>query len=1473
MLHGQFVGTHIVHILHRLHGQFVGTHIVHIGPTQVAWAICWYSHWAHRAYIGCMGNLLVPTLCTQSLHRLQGQFVGTHIVHIEPTQVAWAICWYSHCAHRAYIGCMGNLLVLTLCTQSLHRLFGQFVGTHIVHIGPTQVAWEICWYSHCAHRAYIGCMGNLLVLTLCTQGLHRLHGQFVGTHIVNVGATQVAWAICWYSHCTHRAYIGCMGNLLVPTLCTQNLHRLHGKFVGTHIVHIEPTKVAGTICWYSHCAHRAYIGCMGNLLVLTLCTQGLHRLHGQFVGTHIVHIEPTQVVWAICWYPHCAHRAYICCMGNLLVLTLCTWSLHRLHGQFVGTHIVHIEPTQVAWAICWYSHCAHRAYIGCLGNLLVPTLCTQGLHMLHGQFVGTHIVHIEPTQVAWEICWYPHREHRGYIGCMGNLLVLTLCTQGLHRLHGQFVGTHIVHIGPTQVAWAICWNPHCAHRAYIGCMGNLLVLTLCTQGLHGLHGQFVGTQIVHIEPTQVACAICWYPLSEHRGYIGCMGNLLVLTLCTQGLHRLLRQFVGTHIVHIGPTQVASAICWYSHCAHRAYIGCLGNLSVPTLCTQGLHRLHVQFVGTHNVHIGSTQVAWAICWYPHCAHRAYIGCMGNLLAPTMCTQGLHRLHGQFVGTHNVHIGSTQVAWAICRYPHCAHRAYIGCMGNLLAPTMCTQGLHRLHGQFLGTHIVHIEPTQVAWAICWYPLCEHRGYIGCMGNLLVLTLCTQGLHRLLRQFVGTHIVHIGPTQVDWAICWYPQCAHRAYIGGMGNLLVPTLCTQGLHRLLRQFVGTHIVHIGPTQVASAICWYSHCAHRACIGCLGNLSVPTLCTQGLHRLHVQFVGTHNVHIGSTQVAWAICWYPHCAHRAYIGCMGNLLAPTMCTQGLHRLHGQFVGTHNVHIGSTQVAWAICRYPHCAHRAYIGCMGNLLAPTMCTQGLHRLHGQFLGTHIVHIEPTQVAWAICWYPLCEHRGYIGCMGNLLVLTLCTQGLHRLLRQFVGTHIVHIGPTQVDWAICWYPQCAHRAYIGGMGNLLVPTLCTQSLHRLFGQFVGTHIVHIGPTYVAWAICWYSHCAHRAYIGCMGNLLVPTLCTQTLHRLFGQFVGTHIVHIGPTYVAWAICWYSHCAHRAYIGCIDNLLVLTLCTQSLHRLHGQFVGTHIVHIELTQVVWAICWYPHCAHRAYIGCMGNLLVLTLCTQGLHRLHGQFVGTHIVHIVPTQVAWAICWYPHCERRGYIGCMGNLLVLTLYTQGLHRLHGQFVGTHIVHIEPTQVAWAICWYPHCAHRTYIGCMGNLLVPTLCTQNLHRLHGQFVGTHIVHIVGLHRLHGQFVGTHIVHIEPTQVACAICWYPHCAHKGLHRLHGQFVGTHIVNIGATQVAWAICWYSHCAHRAYIGCMGNLLEPTLCTQSLHRLLGQFVGTPIVHIGPTQVAWAICWYSHCAHRAYIGCMGNLLVLTLCTQGLH
>ena len=260
-------------------------------------------------------------------------------------------------------------------------------------------------------------------------------------------------------------------------------------------------------------------------------------------------------------------------------------------------------------------------------------------------------------------------------------------------------------------------------------------------------------------------------------------------------------------------------------------------------------------------------------------------------------------------------------------------------------------------------------------------------------------------------------------------------------------------------------------------------------------------------------------------------------------------------------------------------------------------MGNLLVLTLCTQSLHRLHGQFVGTHIVNIGATQVAWAICWYPHCEHRGYIGCMGNLLELTLCTQSLPRLLGQLVGTHIVHIGPTQVAWAIC-----------------------------------GTHIVHIGPTLVAWAICWYSHCAHRAYIGCMGNLLVPTLCTQNLHRLHVQFVGTHIVHIGPTQVAWTICWYSHCAHRAYIGCMGNLLVLTLCTQSLHRLHGQFVGTHIVNIVATQVAWAICWYPHCEHRGYIGCMGNLLELTLCTQSLHRLHGQFVGTHIVHIGPTQVA-------------------------------------------------------------------------------------------------------------------------------------------------------------------------------------------------------------------------------------------------
>ena len=269
---------------------------------------------------------------------------------------------------------MGNLLVLTLCTQGLHRLHGQFVGTHIVHIAPTQVAWAISWYPHCEHRGYIGCVGNLLVLTLYTQGLHRLHRQFVGNHIVHIGPTWFAWAIRWYPHCAHRTYIGCMGNLLVPTLCTQGLHRLHGQFVGTHIVHIVPTQVAWAICWYPHCAHRAYIGCLGNLLVLTLCTQGLHRLHGRFVGTHIVHIEPTQVAWTICWYSHCEPRAYIGCMGKWLVSTLCTQSLHRLHGKFVGTHIVHIGPAQVAWAICWYSHCAHRAYIGCMGNLLVPTL-------------------------------------------------------------------------------------------------------------------------------------------------------------------------------------------------------------------------------------------------------------------------------------------------------------------------------------------------------------------------------------------------------------------------------------------------------------------------------------------------------------------------------------------------------------------------------------------------------------------------------------------------------------------------------------------------------------------------------------------------------------------------------------------------------------------------------------------------------------------------------------------------------------------------------------------------------------------------------------------------------------------------------------------------------------------------------------------------------------------------------------------
>ena len=669
---------------------------------------------------------------------LHGQFVGTHIVNIGATQVAWAICLYPHCAHRGYIGCMGNLLVLTLCTQSLHRLHEQFVGTHIVHIGPTQVVWAICWYPHCAHRAYIGCMANLLVPTLCTQGLHRLHGQFVGTHNMHIEPTQVAWAIYQYPHCEHRAYIGCLGNLLVPTLCTQCLHRLHGQFVGTHIANIGATQVAWAICFYSHCEHRGYIGCMGNLLVPTLWTQGLHRLRGQFVGTHIVNIWATYVAWAICWYSHCAHRAYMVCMGNLLVLTLCTQSLHSLHGQFVGTHIVNIGATYVAWAICWYSHCAHRVYIGCLGNLLVPTLCTQGLHRLLEQFVGTRIVHIGPTLVAWAICWYPHCEHRGHIGCMGNLFVPILCTQGLHRLHGQFVGTHIVHIGPTQVVWAICWYSHCAHRAYIGCMGNLLIPTLCTQGLHRLHGQFVGTHIVHIGPTQVAWAIYQYPHCEHRAYIGCLGNLLVPTLCTQCLHRLHGQFVGTHIVNIGATQVAQAICWYSHCAHRAYIVCRGNLLVPTLCTQGVHSLHGQFVGTHIVNIGATQVAWAICQYSHCAHRAFIGCLGNLLVLTLCTQSLHRLHGQFVVTHIVHIGPTQVVWAICCYPHCAHRAYIGCMANLLVPTLCTQGLHRLHGQFVGTHNMHIEPTQIAWAICWYPHCEHRGYIGCMGNLLLLTL---------------------------------------------------------------------------------------------------------------------------------------------------------------------------------------------------------------------------------------------------------------------------------------------------------------------------------------------------------------------------------------------------------------------------------------------------------------------------------------------------------------------------------------------------------------------------------------------------------------------------------------------------------------------------------------------------------------------------------------------------------------
>ena len=391
-----------------------------------------------------MDNLLVLTLCTQSLHRLHGQFVGTHIVHIEPTQVAWAIRWYPHCAHRVQIGGMGNLLVptLALCAQ--------------------------CEYQQISHATYVGPMCTMWVPTNCPRSLCRLYVHNVSTNKLSMQPMQALCVQCEYQQIAHATYVGPMCTMWVPTNCPCNLCS----------------------------AHRAYIGCVGNLLVPTLCTQGLHRLHGKFVGTHIVHIEPTQVAWAIRWYPHCAHRAYIGCMGNLLVLTLYTQGLHRLHGQFVGTHIVHIEPTQVAWAICWYSHCAHRAYIGCMGNLLVPTLSTQGLHRLHGQFVGTHIVHIGPTQVAQD-----------------NLLVLTLCTQSLHRLHGQFVGTHIVHIGPTQVAWAICWYPHCAHRAYIGCLGNLLVPTLCTQGLHG-----------------VAQAICWDSHCEHSAHIGCMGNLLVPTL-------------------------------------------------------------------------------------------------------------------------------------------------------------------------------------------------------------------------------------------------------------------------------------------------------------------------------------------------------------------------------------------------------------------------------------------------------------------------------------------------------------------------------------------------------------------------------------------------------------------------------------------------------------------------------------------------------------------------------------------------------------------------------------------------------------------------------------------------------------------------------------------------------------------------------------------------------------------------------
>ena len=432
--------------------------------------------------------------CTQSLHRL----LDNLLVHTLCTQglhrLQWAICWYSHCANRAYIGCMGDLLVPTLCTQNLNRLHVQFVGTHIVHIGPTQVAWAICWYPHCAHRAYIGCMGNLLVPTLCTQGLHRLHGQFVGIHIVHIGPTQVACAICWYPHCAHRAYIGCMDNLLVFTLCTQSLHRLHGQFVGTHIVHIGPN-----------------IGCMGNFLVPTL-----------------VNLGPTQVVWAICWYSHCANRAYI-----------------GLLGQFVGTHIVHIG-----------------AYIGCMGNLLEPTLalCAQcGYQQIDHANIG-------PTLVAWAICWYTHCEHRAYIGCMVNLLVptLALCAQCEYQqiAHFNLCSPYVHNVGTNKFPCNLC-SPLCsqcvyqqiAHATYVGPMCTMWVPTNCPSKLCRPYVHNVSTNKLPKQPMQALCAQCEYQ------------QIAPCNLCRPYVHN-----VCTNKLSKQPMQALCAQCGFQQIAHATYVG-------------------------------------------------------------------------------------------------------------------------------------------------------------------------------------------------------------------------------------------------------------------------------------------------------------------------------------------------------------------------------------------------------------------------------------------------------------------------------------------------------------------------------------------------------------------------------------------------------------------------------------------------------------------------------------------------------------------------------------------------------------------------------------------------------------------------------------------------------------------------------------------------------------------------------------